>query len=226
MLKVTHCPYCNQKERVKVMTQNFPDIYINLINPKLNNIARYWYECTNCRFLYRSPKLDQREQEVLYKKYRDESFRSETPDEYFDRIVGYDNFKSENFQKVSWLLKNIEKSVLQKSKTILDIGCGGGVLLHKVKNMIPYLSTYGIEPNELYSSLARRRSGAKEILTAYFGSKAFVNKFDIVISSDVLEHVDKPDFFLKDVYNSLNENGIFFLGVPLSKVRPNFRTAT
>jgi 2-polyprenyl-3-methyl-5-hydroxy-6-metoxy-1,4-benzoquinol methylase len=214
MLKVINCPHCDQGERVRIMSQNFPDLYINLVDPALNKITRYWYECSNCRFLYRSPKLNKKEQELLYEKYRDKSFRSETSDEYFDRISQYSNSKSENFQKVSWFIKNAKKSILNNSKTVLDVGCGGGVLLHKIKEILPSLSTYGIEPNESYSNLARRRSGAEEILTAYFDSGTIDKKFDIITSSDVLEHVDSPEIFLNDVYRSLNSTGVFFLEVP------------
>ena len=76
MIEVKKCPYCNSIERVEVQVQKFDDIYIDLINPKLNKETRFWYECSNCKFLYRSPKLDEKEQEILYEKYRDISFRS------------------------------------------------------------------------------------------------------------------------------------------------------
>ncbi|MDC3262026.1 class I SAM-dependent methyltransferase [Candidatus Pseudothioglobus singularis] len=225
MMDEINCPNCAQVERVRIMSQNFPDIYLNIVDSELNKITRYWYECSYCSFLYRSPKLTKKEQELLYEKYRDETFRSETSDEYFDRISQYSNSKSENFQKVSWFIKNAQKSILNNSKTVLDVGCGGGVLLHKIKELLPSLSTYGVEPNKSYSDLARRRSGAEEILTSYFDSDTIDKKFDIIMSCDVLEHVDSPEIFLNDVYTSLNSTGIFFLEVPsptnFNELRPD-----
>lgn len=214
MIKVDKCPFCNQKNRTEVQKQEFNDVYIDLINPELNKEVRYWYECDNCNFLYRSPKLDEKEQEILYEKYRDVSFRNETADEYFTRITSYDNENSENYQKISWFLEKINNNILEQKNKVLDVGCGGGVLLHKIKDMLPKSLTYGVEPNILYSNLARDRSNAVEIKTSYFYKNLFEEKFDIIVSSDVLEHVDKPTVFLKDIYYSLRKNGILFLEIP------------
>ncbi len=214
MIEVKQCPYCASLDRAEVQVQKFDDIYIDLIDSKLNKQVRYWYECNRCRFLYRSPKLDEKEQEILYEKYRDISFRSETPDEYFRRITTYKNSESENYQKVSWFLEHMGTDINQKSFKVLDVGCGGGVLLHKIKEILPNALTYGVEPNELYSALAREKSGAIEIKTSYFYSDLFNEKFDLAVSSDVLEHVDNPTGFLKDIYLSLVDDGMLFLEIP------------
>jgi 2-polyprenyl-3-methyl-5-hydroxy-6-metoxy-1,4-benzoquinol methylase len=96
----------------------------------------------------------------------------------------------------------------------LDVGCGGGVLLHKLKEMFPKVRTYGVEPNEMYSDLARKRSGATRIETAYFNEKIFQERFDLIVSSDVLEHVDDPCIILGDMYKSLSKEGVLFLEIP------------
>jgi len=214
MLHVEECPYCSESDRIEIQKQEFDDIYIDLINHELNQEARYWYECNKCKFIYRSPKLDENEQIILYEKYRDVSFRNETADEYFFRITNYDNIKSENFQKVTWLMENSNIDLLKQTNSILDVGCGGGVLLHKIKYMFPQTLTYGVEPNELYSDLARRKSGAEEIKTSYFDKDLFNKKFDLIVSSDVLEHVDEPMDFLENIYLSLKKEGILFLEIP------------
>jgi len=97
---------------------------------------------------------------------------------------------------------------------VLDVGCGWGVLLHKVKEMFPKSVTYGVEPNELYSDLARRKSNAREIKTGYFSSELFKFRFDVVLLCDVLEHVDSPDFLLNNIYSALSQRGVLFLEVP------------
>ena len=87
MIEVTQCPFCSSTERIEIQQQNDTDKYLILINTALNKEVRFWYKCDNCELLYRSPKLNQKEQEVLYKKFRDVLFRSETPDEYFDSVI-------------------------------------------------------------------------------------------------------------------------------------------
>jgi len=214
MVVVNKCPFCQNKNRKELQIQNFEDIYNNLINPELNKTTRYWYECSSCNFIYRSPKLTEDEQEILYEKYRDVSFRSEKPNDYFDRITKYSNKESENYQKVSWLMKKINSYILDKKNKVLDVGCGGGVLLHKIKEMLPKSVTYGVEPNKLYADLAKKRSGAEEIKTDYFHAELFEHKFDMVVSSDVMEHVDFPDLFLNGIFSSMEEGGVFFLEIP------------
>ena len=215
MINVDNCPNCNSNLRKEVMVQKNNDVYINLINPSLNKEVRYWYQCLDCNFLYRSPKLDSDEQNLLYEKYRDESFREESPDEYFERITQYSDEESENYNKISWFMNFIDAEKINK---ILDVGCGGGVLLHKIKIMIPDVLTYGIEPNELYSSLARERSHAEQIITSYFKEGLYHSEFDMIVSSDVLEHVDVPEYFLSNIYDALKSSGILFLEIPSASI--------
>lgn len=214
MVIVERCPFCNESNFELVSTQTYRDIYLDLIRPSLNSEIRNWLRCLVCGGLFRSPKLDADEQHLLYRRYREASFRTESPDEYFDRITTFDDGHSENYHKVSWLLNKGRKLLLSKTKKILDIGCGGGVLIKKLKTMFPELELYGVEPNVDYSELARRRSGAEEIKTSYFSRKLFDLKFDGIVSSDVMEHVDNPREFLRDIKHSLKVRGFLFIEVP------------
>ena len=214
MVEVDNCPFCLSKRRIEIQKQTFDDIYNTLIDPTLNKSIRNWFACSKCDFIYRSPKLDKDEQKILYEKYRDISFRSEMPEEYFSRITSYDNHKSENYKKVFWIINNIKTNMLEPGYKILDVGCGGGVLLHKIKEMLPSVETFGVEPNKAYSSLARNRSGAKKIITSYFNKNSFMEKFDLIVSSDVLEHVDNPQILLDDMYQSIKKEGCIFLEIP------------
>jgi predicted SAM-dependent methyltransferase len=47
--------------------------------------------------------------------------------------------------------------------------------------------------------------------------KAIAFKFDIIICSHILEHVDNDELALRNLYNSLNPNGMVLFLVPLHK---------
>lgn len=40
------------------------------------------------------------------------------------------------------------------------------------------------------------------------------NKFDVILFSQVLEHITQPNLFIKKVFDSLNDNGILHVDVP------------
>ena len=82
---------------------------------------------------------------------------------------------------------------------------------------MPSAITFGVEPNLLYSSLARSRSGALNIVTGYFSPNLFEDRFDLIVSSDVLEHVDDPFIFLSEIKSILNDAGWLFIEVPSQK---------
>ncbi len=216
MIKVNSCPICNSKDFLTIQIQKYTCEVLNIINSKLNAIERFWYQCKICNLAYRSPKLDSQEQKKFYKKqYRDIDFRHETPDEYFDRISNYSNDKSLNFDKINFFLKNKKKNFSVEGLDILDIGCGGGVLIKKIRDMLPYTKCYGIEPNELYAKLSSKRSGAVKIINDFYGKNTFNQmEFDLIVSSDVLEHTDSPYDFLCNAYSNLKDGGCIYLIVP------------
>ena len=113
------------------------------------------------------------------------------------------------------ILEFIVKNFISKKNPakILDIGCGTGYLLHKLKEK--GFSVYGIEPG------LQARIGIDKyklpITTDFFPSMKINQKFDLIISSLVLEHIINPESFLIDIKNCLTENGTVILGVPNSE---------
>lgn len=93
---------------------------------------------------------------------------------------------------------------------VLDIGCGTGYLLYKLKKL--GCEVYGIEPGQ------QARIGIDKynipIVIDFFPTDKITHKFDLIISTLVLEHINKPEKFIENIKNFLNDSGSVIIGVP------------
>ena len=110
--------------------------------------------CNECGFVYRSPALTNLELDVLYERYDQDVFSNTTPDDYFDKIISLSNDESENWQKIAWLKEVIRKKGTGNIREALDIGCGGGTLLHTAREQLFLEKVAGVELNAVYADLA------------------------------------------------------------------------
>jgi 2-polyprenyl-3-methyl-5-hydroxy-6-metoxy-1,4-benzoquinol methylase len=114
-----------------------------------------------------------------------------------------------------------------RSKTgtikILDIGCGDGALIYKLKALIdPKRDLYfmGLDLSALDIDFANRRK-------AYYGHKncdflvgdiatAVIppQTFDMIICSEVVEHLKEPEQLLRQVRIFLRDGGLFIVTTP------------
>lgn len=93
---------------------------------------------------------------------------------------------------------------------VLEIGCGGCVILEGFKNR-------GYDVVGVDSSPFAAKEGAKKgvkVVTAFFPTPLITEQFDLVFNVDVLEHIHKPLDFLKQIHEALSPDGIVVVNVP------------
>lgn len=217
-MKDVACYLCGTSAAVTLFEQKGEDPYLNFVNPALNGVPRFWKACETCGFVYRSPVLDEQELGTLYENYGRDVFRKEAPDAHFDRIDALPPEVSENHPKALWLSSELEKhwgeSKLQNEETaILDVGCGAGLFPYKLKKFVNKAALFGVELNPDYASLAKRRAGMT-IRQDNYRAGLFGRRFDLVMSTKVLEHVADPRFFIAELAKDLAADGVLFLEVP------------
>lgn len=97
---------------------------------------------------------------------------------------------------------------------VLDVGCAEGTLLNHLKSSTDGATLVGVEPSESFAAYAREITGC----ITYPDLKALIHagesNFDLAIVNHVLEHVDNPVEFLRELRTLLSPGGSIYIDVP------------
>lgn len=114
------------------------------------------------------------------------------------------------------IVGNINKFI-KPSHKILDIGCGAGTLSlyyaskgHKVTG-IDISQTAVDSAQKSAKALGLKNCTFKKML---FPTQAPKEKFDFIIFTEVIEHLQNDDAALKKIYSLLKKNGMVFISTP------------
>ena len=95
-------------------------------------------------------------------------------------------------------------------KKILEIGCGKGYLLKRLQDKS--FSCLGIEPGKGYSNFWKNYD--VNVINDFFPTSEDETNYDLIYGYMLLEHINNPIDFLKEIKSSLNDNGMAIFAVP------------
>lgn len=109
---------------------------------------------------------------------------------------------------------------------VLDIGCGAGTLsLYLGSKGIRVLGV-DISENAIKASLSTARylnlSNHVHFRTIDFPKQCITGRFDLILLTEVIEHLKNDEYVLKKLKKILDKNGLLFLSTP-SKNAPLYR---
>jgi SAM-dependent methyltransferase len=110
----------------------------------------------------------------------------------------------------------VEKYVSEEKnskKKYLEIGCGTGFVLMGLSEL-KYLELTGAEIYLQGLKYARKRLPEIEFIQLDATNLPFKSQFHAIGAFDVLEHIEFDELVIKNVYNALQTNGLFFISVP------------
>lgn len=126
---------------------------------------------------------------------------------YFEKnFSNFSGFKTDN--KIKQIIK-----LAGQNKNILDIGCSTGYLAHFLKKQNNNVS--GIDFLNKAVAIARENEIDAYVCDIENEQLPFrKGSFDLVVFSEVIEHLIDPDIALKKIYQVLKKNGLLIVSTP------------
>ena len=199
-MKPKNCTLCNNKiKKIEIVSENiFGD----------KSKKRKFYLCGFCNVRFMYPTLSPKEEVKFYKmefeKFMDK--RSGTSNNWLKPKEHVKSNKQVFIRRFDYL-----KKYLNRKDKILEVGCSSGFML---KNLISknYKKCYGIEPSGVFSKFLKKEKIKTFQDLDQIEKKGL--KFDIIMHFFVLEHIQKPENFLKRQLSLLNKNGKIIFEIP------------
>lgn len=123
-------------------------------------------------------------------------------------------------RRASIILKNIN---LLGHSNLLEVGCGRGFYINSISHLFPESNIWGIDLCEKYLSIAAKNKGKNvRLLKSDATDLPFENNyFDIIIASEILEHIPNDIRAISEMYRVLKPDGKIVITIP-SKNYPFF----
>ncbi len=121
--------------------------------------------------------------------------------------------------RIEYITENIKKHFniktnnnFLKNLNILDIGCGGGLISEPMARMGATVT--GIDASEKNIKIAQLHAKKNNLDILYLNKAPEqmreVEKFDIILNLEIVEHVDNVDLYIDSCYQLLKKNGLMF----------------
>ena len=116
----------------------------------------------------------------------------------------------------AFAIKMIKKYAdVSNFNSLLEIGTGSGFFLLSCKSEFPEVSLSGIEYDKRLLSVTRRRAPFSNCIEGNAENfDLYPNKYDVIVSFQVIEHLYNPEAMLSQVESHLNTGGIFIVTTP------------
>ena len=101
---------------------------------------------------------------------------------------------------------------LEGVRTICDLGCGNGHITGRLAKL--GFKVTGVDASASGIAIARRTCPSVEFVEALIDRELSIGQFDLVVSSDVIEHLYRPSDLLEAARSLLKPGGQILLGTP------------
>lgn len=137
-----------------------------------------------------------------------EEIWDQVPPDYYQKSV------EDNFLQRMWhsrKLKTVVNLIGKKNnpKNILDVGCASGWFLSELAFRYPKTKHVGVDAYKKAIDYGKKRYKNLKLICADAHSLPFPKEsFDVIICTEVLEHVENPQKVLKEIKRVLSKDGV------------------
>ncbi len=171
------------------------------ITKKFNKNGFRYDICKNCGSVFCNPRPSLTTLDNFYKNSKSAKFWFEE----FLPIVEEARREKIFKKKVLQFFNLIEERGIV-IENLCDVGAGSGIFLEELKKIRDDISYFAIEPGIVSSGILTKK-GIPVLKKSVEYADAWKEKFDFVVSLEVLEHVNKPIDFVKSISNILKKSG-------------------
>jgi 2-polyprenyl-6-hydroxyphenyl methylase/3-demethylubiquinone-9 3-methyltransferase len=138
-------------------------------------------------------------------------------DQWWDDSGPFKLLHKLNPLRLKYITENIREHIGQSlvGLKVIDVGCGGGILTIPMARL--KMDVYGIDPGAKNIEVAKEKSELAELNVTYYVneieniSAEHKEKYDIITSMEVIEHVDDYKTFLMHLCKVLKPGGLLFI---------------
>lgn len=189
------CPICDGNENIVIFENNYVPIFCNVQYPDYESAVKseagelLILFCVKCSHVFNA-------------KYN--ASLVEYSSEYNNTL----SFSSVYNEHSNSVISNLIDDYSVRNKSILEVGCGDGLFLTELCNRGNNRGT-GYDPASMGKSCKN-----VVIINEVFDSAKITKKYDIALSSHVLEHFANPQHFINNIKSTIVSDGLLFFEVP------------
>ncbi|AXY77110.1 class I SAM-dependent methyltransferase [Paraflavitalea soli] len=109
---------------------------------------------------------------------------------------------------------NVLREVPTSARTVLDIGCGRGDNARHLKERGMIVDGISISEKEILLAAPYLRNGLLHNAEQGLPADIKMNKYDVIICSHVIEHIQYPERLLEDIRSIMKPESIFIVALP------------
>lgn len=139
-------------------------------------------------------------------------------DEVYRREWDSGQVQGPNYRRDYGPIHEAISGLIGDGSRVLDIGCGSGLLCHKIKQRLPATQVTGLDFSQYTISQNQQRDQSLGIQYRCVDIRSSLGEieglFDVVLMCEILEHLEAPESVVAAAIGRLENGGRFILTCP------------